>query len=122
MTLGGIRINTKYNDRSMIIYFFAQTAFYLECPNGLYGDNCNNICSCRSDSECDFITGNCSCEPGYTGSTCHEPCQSGYYGNSCSEECQCNTNGTEECDHINGTCYCFDMWSGDLCEKPPCEY
>ena len=50
------------------------------------GDNCNNICSCRSDSECDFITGNCSCEPGYTGSTCHEPCQSGYYGNSCSEE------------------------------------
>ena len=43
MTLGGIRTNAGSNVKSTFaiynLFFFAQiNAFYLECPNGFYGD------------------------------------------------------------------------------------
>ena len=92
---------------------------------GFYGDNCTSACSCRSYTECDFIAGNCSCEEGYTGITCHSPCEDGYYGNNCNSLCTCEGNGTESCDNVNGTCLCLSMWSGEDCEiprAPPCKY
>ncbi len=91
------------------------------CPEGFYGDNCSETCQCHSNDECDFVSGNCTCEPGYTGPTCHTPCESGYYGENCTSLCSCEVNGTAECDNVNGTCYCLDMWLGDDCEVPPCE-
>ncbi len=97
---------------------------FTECPSGLYGNNCTSVCLCRLDIECDFITGDCSCNDGYTDVTCHIPCEDGYYGNNCSGLCTCDTNGTDRCDNVNGTCVCLDMWSGNDCEiqaTPPCK-
>ena len=32
---------------------------------------------CQDVSECDTITGHCTCQPGYTGTTCHDECPEG---------------------------------------------
>ena len=89
---------------------------YTECPDGFFGKDCDSMCTCRTDIECDKITGNCTCQSGYTGVSCHEICPNGLYGENCSTHCECYPEGTVRCDHINGTCSCSDMWSGILCD------
>lgn len=74
------------------------------------------MCQCRNISECDFITGSCACQAGFTGSTCHDLCPDGSYGLECGLTCQCLAAGTRSCDHITGSCDCQDMWVGDLCD------
>lgn len=86
------------------------------CPAGSFGDGCRGVCGCRDVSECDTITGHCTCQPGYTGTTCHDECPEGFYGQNCSSECDCSSNGTVSCNNLNGTCNCRDNWMGDHCE------
>ena len=86
------------------------------CPAGSFGDGCRGVCGCRDVSECDAIAGHCTCQPGYTETTCHDECPEGFYGQSCSSECDCSSNGTVSCNNVNGTCDCRDNWMGDQCE------
>ena len=86
------------------------------CPAGSFGDGCRGVCGCRDVSECDTITGHCTCQPGYTGTTCHDECPEGLYGQNCSSECDCSFNGTVSCNSVNGTCDCRDNWMGDHCQ------
>jgi len=59
----------------LIIHFFQVNSFhsFLECEEGLYGENCTQICRCANDGRCDRVTGKCVCLPGWIG----ELCQSG---------------------------------------------
>lgn len=47
-----------------------QHSFTVECPQGNYGQACAEDCTCRNITECDHVTGVCSCQPGYTGDDC----------------------------------------------------
>ncbi|XP_065942276.1 uncharacterized protein [Magallana gigas] len=89
-----------------------------KCPEGYYGENCQEQCSCGRDFErCDHITG-CYCKPGWTGALCetdidecnstNNPC------NSYTEEC-INNDGSVICkckkgftNSINGSCKDID--------------
>lgn len=90
--------------------------YYTGCYSGYYGKDCSSICTCRSNDECDSITGQCNCQIGYTGQTCIDTCPEGYYGNECNLTCDCSYNGTLSCDPFNGTCYCMEQWTGQRCE------
>ena len=81
------------------------------------GSECASICECRLVTECaDKETGQCTCQPGFTGPTCHGVCPEGFYGNLCTLQCLCDLQGSESCDHVNGACYCFEQWTGEFCE------
>ena len=89
----------------------------LACQDGFYGDNCDNSCACRVVTECtDKINGGCTCQAGFTGTTCEQTCPTGLYGLGCASECECSLMGTRVCDHITGLCDCLDSWRGFLCE------
>lgn len=86
------------------------------CAQGFFGDGCTTACQCRNASECDHISGSCTCQAGFTGITCHGSCPSGFYGLGCGLTCQCFTAGTRSCDPIAGSCDCREMWIGLLCD------
>ncbi len=44
--------------------------FILVCPNGFYGQDCLDECSCIN-GECHPVTGLCSCFAGYVGAACN---------------------------------------------------
>lgn len=56
------------------------------CPNGKYGDKCENTCQCEGSS-CDQISGMCMCRRGMEGLQCEYPCLPGFYGIECKEKC-----------------------------------
>ena len=41
-----------------------------ECSSGKYGDDCSGTCSCQNGADCDHVTGQCTCTPGYQGKLC----------------------------------------------------
>jgi len=42
----------------------------LECPRGRWGVGCEEICHCQHSSNCDPVTGQCVCLPGWFGPDC----------------------------------------------------
>lgn len=58
-------------------------------------------CVCFS---CHPLTGECSCEAGWTGLYCNETCAPGFYGEACREVCSCQ-NGAD-CHSVSGECVC----------------
>lgn len=56
--------NNKANTRS--IYCVSA------CPDGYYGLDCANTCSCGNGAQCDHVTGDCSCPPGWVGDNCNQ--------------------------------------------------
>jgi len=40
------------------------------CADGRWGVNCSERCRCANQSDCDHVTGTCSCSPGWTGQNC----------------------------------------------------
>uniref|UniRef100_A0A8W8N7V2 Fibrillin-1 n=1 Tax=Magallana gigas TaxID=29159 RepID=A0A8W8N7V2_MAGGI len=99
-----------------------------KCPEGYYGENCQEQCSCGQGSErCDHITG-CYCKSGWTGTFCEtdinecnisdNPC------NSYTEECV-NTDGSFICkckegftNSTNGNCIDID----ECLQASPCNH
>jgi hypothetical protein len=93
------------------------------CPRGTYGFQCKEKCietvgtekatvkneknieaitqtySAGSKGECNPITGQPVCLPGFSGYFCVQPCEKGKYGHNCSLNCTC-TNG--ECNLATG--------------------
>ena len=45
----------------------------LPCPTGTYGADCMQSCQCAHGS-CHHVTGECLCEPGYSGEVCNQLC------------------------------------------------
>lgn len=46
---------------------------------------------------CDYLNGQCECEPGFTGFFCSDPCPLGSYGRRCLGKCECANNAEVKC-------------------------
>ena len=44
----------------------------LECPQGLWGEECAESCDCSGRGTCSAHDGSCDCDPGWTGLSCQE--------------------------------------------------
>ncbi len=44
--------------------------FVSECPAGRFGSDCQDRCYCLNGAQCDRQTGQCVCQPGWTGQRC----------------------------------------------------
>ena len=75
-----------------------QPAQTIGCPNG-----------CSGNGVCNSSNGTCSCNSGWTGSSCATP-QTYACPNACSGNGICNTS--------NGTCSCNSGWTGSSCATP----
>ncbi len=81
----------------------------LECECGKEG---------RFSLNCDVITGQCMCRPGYKGQHCEE-CDNGYYGDKMCVACSCDITGSSDeiCYKNNGTCICKSNFAGETCNQ-----
>lgn len=52
--------------------FIDQWLYLADCPAGYWGINCAERCQCKNSGECDTVTGECICPPGYFGRMCEE--------------------------------------------------
>lgn len=53
--------------------FWQVIMFILECTDGIYGKQCQDICGhCRDMNQCNHVNGTCEkgCKPGYQQPTC----------------------------------------------------
>ena len=68
-------------------------------------------CACEMEgsyqAQCDPVTGQCSCRPGFTGDRC-ERCAFGFFGFPRCTSCKCNVGGTraDQCNATTGQCAC----------------
>ena len=82
------------------------------CPPGKWGEDCGNDCPCLNGAQCNPLTGECTCTPGWHGQQCNIKCPYRTYGQGCKERCNCQNGGN--CDHISGACTCTPGWRGAL--------
>ncbi|KAK0139233.1 Laminin subunit beta-3 [Merluccius polli] len=102
------------------------------CKSGFYGLNASNPqgcteCSCSPDgsssSQCDLLTGQCSCHSHFHGLTC-DRCFTGHWkpvwASGC-ESCGCDpTNSlSDSCDQWTGQCKCRAGFGGRTCTECP---
>ncbi|XP_023243039.1 multiple epidermal growth factor-like domains protein 10 [Centruroides sculpturatus] len=88
--------------------------FFIECPTGTFGPDCQFKCDCNNVNSCDKITGSCNCLDGFIGSKCEKDCPDGWFGHSCASKCNCSNNGT--CDKHTGECICPSGFEGSKCQ------
>ena len=67
-----------------------------ECEEGYHGQDCALQCHCLHGGECDPVTGECVCGPGWRGETCGERIcqQEELWGLACNNLCTCHQNQT----------------------------
>lgn len=53
---------------------------------------------------CHPMSGECTCQPGWSGLYCNETCTPGFFGEACHQVCQCQ-NGAD-CHSVSGECIC----------------
>lgn len=64
--------------------------FFLECPDGFYGNNCTVECGhCAHDVACDPVTGSCP-----------NGCGDGYHGTNCSQGIGCTLLTSSFCQNV----------------------
>ena len=87
------------------VFFVFQYCFcfrFSVCPEGNWGDNCTQTCSCvtANTRTCDGVTGTCDCLDGWTGGSCNVDID------ECNKAAihQCPDNS--ECQNTNGSFYC----------------
>ncbi|XP_055995838.1 uncharacterized protein LOC125646492 [Ostrea edulis] len=86
------------------------------CKNLTYGPGCIHRCDqCVNSNNCDRVTGQCQCLPGYAGIFCQQPCPKGFYGDQCRQACNCQNGG--DCDNVHGTCVCSAGFMGSDCSQ-----
>ncbi|KAH9504455.1 hypothetical protein Btru_063684 [Bulinus truncatus] len=80
---------------------FTASYWMHECPSNMYDANCTTPCTCNNSNtaKCESVTGNCSCQSGWTGSDCNsdiDECSQKYF--LCPDYSQChNLPGTYKC-------------------------
>ncbi|XP_012228330.1 uncharacterized protein [Linepithema humile] len=74
-----------------------------ECPTGLWGLRCMEVCSCGESGNCDPVNGACRCSAGLQGPQCREHCAIGRWGPDCANECTCQSQDNN-CDAVTGRC------------------
>ncbi|CAH1790594.1 unnamed protein product [Owenia fusiformis] len=88
------------------------------CPQFHFSlPECSETCNCHREysKACHPATGECICQPGWSGPQCTDPCPAPFYGDQCGLQCPC-TNGAY-CDPIDGTCICAPGYTGLYCER-----
>ena len=52
-----------------MLRMISNNQFYLfsACPPGKWGDDCGNECPCLNGAQCDPLSGDCTCTPGWHG-------------------------------------------------------
>ena len=56
----------------IVSFYIIVTNYYsnvLECLPGMYGFNCNQVCTCEAGT-CHHVNGLCTCLPDYLGGNC----------------------------------------------------
>lgn len=57
--------------REQLLYcFYFFYFFFVACLIGTFDQNCDRYCQCQNGN-CDQVTGNCTCNLGWTGTTCN---------------------------------------------------
>ena len=41
--------------------------YFSACPPGKWGEDCGNECPCLNGAQCDPLSGDCTCTPGWHG-------------------------------------------------------
>lgn len=98
----------------MILYFFYVIVFiFIECDDGLYGQNCNKNCSgisghCMNITSCNHVTGQCD-----------NGCSHGWHGPYCEHRCKGHCKHNVTCNHVTGLCEegCAAGWNGSDCNQ-----
>ena len=70
------------------------------CPEGWYGRDCVDNCTCQNDAVCDHVSG-----------------ASGRYGMNCNNSCDCNLQNSAKCDPKTGLCLCVPGFKGIRCDE-----
>uniref|UniRef100_M4ANP8 Multiple EGF-like-domains 10 n=1 Tax=Xiphophorus maculatus TaxID=8083 RepID=M4ANP8_XIPMA len=78
-----------------------QAGFCQLCPRGVLPSTNNALANL---GQCHPVSGECTCQAGWSGLFCNETCTPGFYGKSCSDLCQCQ-NGAD-CHSVTGECIC----------------
>ncbi|XP_070533135.1 tenascin-X-like [Ptychodera flava] len=105
------------------------------CEKGWMGPDCNDPCTFGNQVPMD--SGNCVCDPCYSGRSCNSECMEngfcsdgkcscdpGWWGELCEVpgcpgvEEDCSGNG--DCNSALHLCFCYPGWKGDGCEIPDC--
>ncbi|KAL5262010.1 hypothetical protein ACHWQZ_G007649 [Mnemiopsis leidyi] len=79
-------------------------------------------CACTGagalSDTCDQITGQCQCQPGFSGRVCDQ-CDAGYYGYPNCKSCDCDVANSfgESCDQETGQCDCEHNFKGLQCTE-----
>jgi len=61
---------TKQPSECECVYEGVCVCVVAACAAGTFGVNCEERCSCMSNSTCDAVTGQCQCSAGWTGDQC----------------------------------------------------
>ncbi|XP_059160986.1 fibroblast growth factor receptor 2-like isoform X2 [Physella acuta] len=95
----------------------------LECPEGLWGADCQSRCTAGCLNSCNRTTGRCldGCKAGWTGYNCGEMCKPMYYGINCNKNCG-HCLDEQPCNIVTGSCSdgCDPGFYGNQC-LTPCE-
>ena len=88
--------NLSFDVNFSINLFF----LFLDCPEGNWGDNCTQTCSCNTANTrtCDIVSGTCDCLDGWTGDSCDFDIE------VCSFYHECPDNSV--CQYTDGSFYC----------------
>ncbi|NXC55696.1 PEAR1 protein, partial [Aleadryas rufinucha] len=88
------------------------------CPEGRYGQDCQESCDCANGGQCFHVDGGCLCEAGFQGSRCEERhCLPGLYGLHCQSRCLCHPQHSQSCHPMLGECVCLPGWAGLYCNE-----
>lgn len=77
----------KWGGLARLILPFSPTGTrcHLPCPEGFWGANCSNTCTCKNGGTCIPENGNCVCTPGFRGPSCQR-CEAPSPSSTCQQE------------------------------------
>ncbi|XP_065918231.1 laminin subunit beta-1-like isoform X1 [Dysidea avara] len=98
------------------------------CQDGFWNISTENLDGCQecmcdpvgsSDSVCDKVFGNCSCNANFIGRTCSECAVDYYVSNNQCVPCDCHPVGSLDtvCDVMSGQCSCLPNINGRTCNE-----